>query len=185
MKKILYLIFALFLLGCEKKDATNAFIPYKKGDEIVLKSVTNQEITLIRTDNGFKLKNSNKIIIFDIFATYCPPCQSEAPFLMDFAFKNKNVFLIGLIHFEKINNEDIINNFIKKYNGYYFISNQSQNSRIIEQILRDINYKKELKIPFKVMLKDGVYQNIDKNNKFYLGSINLEILKSKIADEKK
>lgn len=185
--KFIILILIMFFIGCsDSKKVAGEFIPYKTGDEITLKSVTNKDITLIRTKDGFKLKDSDKIIIFDIFATYCPPCRSEAAALMDFAFKNKDVQLIGLITYEDVSNEFVINNFIKKYNAYYFISNSKDNERIIKQILNDLKYNTLLKIPFKVVLANGVYQklsDITMQNDFsyyYLGALNTKFLQSDI-----
>ncbi len=127
-------------------------------------------------------------ILFDIFATFCPPCKKEAPHLMDFANKNAHAFkLIGLITFEEVADEFVVENFIKQFGAYYFIANSAQNERLIWQILRDIGYNERLQIPFKVVLKGGQYQllrdNLDnatraagsvRDQKFWLGAITTE-----------
>ncbi|ALV24343.1 putative periplasmic thioredoxin [Campylobacter iguaniorum] len=192
MKKIiLALSFCmLVLVGCgsSEKEATTSFKPYNTGDEIELTSVVGTKATLIREQNGFKLKGSDKIVMFDIFGTYCPPCQKEAPHLMDYQLKNSDDFMIiGLIHFEKVSDKDIIENFSKKYNAYYFITNSDSNPRLIEQILSDIDYKRALQLPFKVVLKNGVYQvltdtlGMSQTNKFYLGEITTNVISKDIS----
>lgn len=194
MKKIfLMLILGLFVVGCDnQKSASNEHIknsptPIKVGEEITLNSVFDSNITIVRTQNGFKLKDSNKIVMFDIFGTFCEPCRAEASNLMDYQLKNSNdMMMIGLIHFENVTNKDIVENFSKKYNAYYFISNSERNIDIVDQILKDIEYKNALQIPFKVVLKDGKYQdltdNLNKNSnemkKYYLGYVNIPLLQN-------
>lgn len=196
MKKFLVFLtfFALFFIGCEDEGQITEQKPYTKGDEIVLKSVNDVSITLVREENGFKLKGSDKIIMFDIFGTFCAPCQSEAAHLMDYQMKNSDDFmLIGLITFENITNKDVIENFIKPYNAYYFIANEKENERLIAQILKDISYKNALSLPFKVVLKDAKYQLLSDNlgerngakSPFYLGAVKSEMIASDIAQIKK
>ena len=168
LKSLIFLGIFTFFLACENSEQSTLHSSpqrvFKENEIIELKSISQASIKLIRTPRGFKLANSDKIIMFDIFGTYCAPCKKEAPHLMDYQLKNQDKFMIiGLIHFEKISDEAIIENFAKKYNAYYFISNSSQNADIIAQILRDIEYKNALEIPFKVVLKDGVYQMLSDN----------------------
>lgn len=193
MKKlILAITLVIFFIGCQNQESTNnaqANTPkqIKVGEEITLNSVFDSNITIVRTQNGFKLKDSNKIIMFDIFGTFCEPCRAEASNLMDYQLKNSNdMMMIGLIHFENITDKEIIENFSKKYNAYYFITNSDRNADIIDQILKDIDYKDALQIPFKVVLKDGKYQklsdNLHKNSKemknFYLGYVTVPLLQN-------
>lgn len=194
MKKIfLALILGLFLIGCDNQNSAsnehskNSPTPIKVGEEITLTSVFDSNITIVRTQNGFKLKDSNKIVMFDIFGTFCEPCRAEASNLMDYQLKNNNdMMIIGLIYFENITNKDIVENFSKKYNAYYFIANSDRNIDIVDQILKDIEYKNALQIPFKVVLKDGKYQdltdNLNKNSsemkKYYLGYVNVPLLQN-------
>lgn len=187
MKKIfLAFLCALFFTACDKPQSVSGFTPFQVGEKLVLQDVLNtQNITLVRVENGFVIEGEKRGILFDIFATFCPPCQKEAPHLMGFANANQEAFkLIGLITFEEVSNEYVVENFIKKYGGYYFISNSAQNARLIRQILRDISYTKSLQIPFKVVLKEGIYQPLTDNlepkstqkNLFWLGGVSVEMI---------
>ena len=185
MKYFLILFSFFVLIACSNNEQEVVFEPYKTGDIINLTSVAGASIELERTQNGFKLKNSDKIIMFDIFGTYCTPCQKEAPYLMDYQIAHNNEFMIiGLVYFDDSDKASIIKNFAKKYNAYYFISNDSEIARLVEQITMDINYKRALEIPFKVVLKDGIYQDLSDNlgerggqmAKFYLGEVKTELL---------
>lgn len=188
MKKFLMSLACLGILfsGCENSETNENisvveeqnFRPFELGEKINLKSVTGGEITLERTQKGFKIAGSDKILLIDIFATYCEPCKFEAPILTDFSAKNRENFaLVGLITFENVDNEHIIENFIKKYGAYYFIANDEANERIISQILSDISYQHALSIPFKVMYQNGEYVDLtdfnegQKFKKYYLGAV--------------
>lgn len=187
MKKIFVaLLCALFLVGCGKEDesakAPKKIEGYKTGEEIKLTSVFGKELTLKRVDGGFVIKgDEGKIIMFDIFGTFCPPCQKEAPELMDYQLKNdKDFILIGLTHFENVTNEHVIENFAQKYNAYYFISNDMPvNDKISAQLLEDIKYPRLESVPIKMVLKNGIYQtltDIGSGNfgvPYYLGGIHM------------
>lgn len=181
--------------GGEKSEEDISLKPFVAGEKLTLTDVTkSQNITLVRTAEGFVLdgKDEKKSIMFDIFATYCPPCQKEAPHLMDFGLKNSDDFkIVGLISFEEVTDEYVVEKFVKKYGAYYFIANNKNNERLINQILRDISYKESLQIPFKVVLSGGTYQTLTDNlgsgkkQKFYLGEVSTEVIKQDFLRIKK
>lgn len=197
---LLSIILAFIITGCDnntpktvetsktsKASITGENIEnFKLGEKITLKSTMNKEITLIRTEKGFKLDGENKILMIDIFGTFCVPCQTEAPHLMDFQLNEKDDFImVGLIHFEEVTDEYIIDNFMKKFNAYYFIANSDKNpnEKIIEQIISDLNYRKSLTVPFKVMYnKKGELEKLSNFNNpagayYYNGAISTSVLK--------
>jgi thiol-disulfide isomerase/thioredoxin len=195
-KLILAGLIALLLSACgneevvQKKEETKGF---KIGEKIELQSVMGSKIELVRTEKGFVLANdAKKILIFDIFGTFCQPCKNEASNLMDFQLKNADdVMIVALSHFETVTNEYIVDNFSSKYNAYYFIVNDPRNKIIVETILDDIKYTEQLKIPFKVVLKDGVYQKLtdiyegNTENRYYIGEVPIHIIQNDIDKLKK
>lgn len=195
-KLILAGLIALLLSACgneevvQKKEETKGF---KVGEKIELQSVMGSKIELTRTEKGFVLANdAKKILIFDIFGTFCQPCKNEASNLMDFQLKNADdVMIVALSHFETVTNEYIVDNFSSKYNAYYFIVNDPRNKIIVETILDDIKYTEQLKIPFKVVLKDGVYQKLtdiyegNTENRYYIGEVPIHIIQNDIDKLKK
>lgn len=195
-KLILAGLIALLLSACgneevvQKKEETKGF---KVGEKIELQSVMGSKIELVRTEKGFVLANdAKKILIFDIFGTFCQPCKNEASNLMDFQLKNADdVMIVALSHFETVTNEYIVDNFSSKYNAYYFIVNDPRNKIIVETILDDIKYTEQLKIPFKVVLKDGVYQKLtdiyegNTENRYYIGEVPTHIIQNDIDKLKK
>jgi thiol-disulfide isomerase/thioredoxin len=195
-KLILAGLIALLLSACgneevvQKKEETKGF---KIGEKIELQSVMGSKIELVRTEKGFVLANdAKKILIFDIFGTFCQPCKNEASNLMDFQLKNADdVMIVALSHFETVTNEYIVDNFSSKYNAYYFIVNDPRNKIIVETILDDIKYTEQLKIPFKVVLKDGIYQKLtdiyegNTENRYYIGEVPIHIIQNDIDKLKK
>lgn len=192
MKKLLLVLlcaFALVFLGCNKNESESyslgEYAPFKDGEEISLKSVSGASVSLVRTDKGFVLKGSDKIVMLDIFGTFCAPCKSEAPHLMDYQLNHDDFMLIGLITFEQISDKDVIEKFIKPFNAYYFIANEGEkNERLISQVLADIDYDSALSLPFKVVLKGGKYELLSDNlgerggkeALYYLGAVSSELV---------
>ena len=193
MKKTIKAIFAalacaIFLAGCGEDETAKAPVKiegYKTGEEIMLKSVFGKELTLKRVDGGFVIKGEeDKILMLDIFGTFCPPCQKEAPDLTKFQIDNLNDFtIVALTHFENVTNEYVVENFAQKYNAFYFISNDAKiNDRLAAQILEDIKYERLESVPIKMVLKGGVYQeltDVDSGKfgvKYYLGGIRLDAM---------
>ena len=115
MKKTIKAIFAalacaIFLAGCGEDESAKApakLEGYKTGEEIALKSIFGKDLTLKRVEGGFVIKgDEDKILMFDIFGTFCPPCQKEAPDLTKFQIDNLNDFtIVALTHFENVTNE--------------------------------------------------------------------------------
>ncbi|EAI0987919.1 TlpA family protein disulfide reductase [Campylobacter coli] len=192
-----FIIIGFFISACShQEDIQNDFMfeEYSKGDKIVLNSVNGGAKALIRTDKGFIVEGEeDKVLMIDFFGTFCAPCKEEALELSKLWKNNSNKFIImGLTHFEDVSDETV-KKFADDYGAYYFLSNDSQNDRIIAQILKDIDYQSMEQLPFKVVMKNGIYQNLsnywDNNTStnFYLGKIPTDFIQDdldKIYKEK-
>lgn len=187
------LLISFVIMGCSsetKKELAplSAPVMYKEAEKVELKSITGAKLTLVRKNGGFVIENDeDKIVLIDIFGTFCPPCQEEAPLLMDFQLQNMGeVTLIGLNYLEEVSDAYVVENFAAKYNAYYFISNAPHNKKIVDTIVHDIGYKSSLQVPFKVVLKGGQYQNITDiygskpENKFYIGKVSMDVIQKDI-----
>jgi len=84
-KVIIGLLLVVFFIGCSStKEETLDKPVYKNGDKIELTSVSGSKLTLLRKDGGFvEVGHEDKILILDVFGTFCVPCQKEAANLMD------------------------------------------------------------------------------------------------------
>lgn len=189
---IVSLVLVFIFVGCGVEEGSAEKPTYKNDDKIELTSVVGSKITLLRKNGGFVLEgDESKILILDIFGTFCQPCQIEAPNLMNFQLKNdKDVLLIGFTYFESVSNQYVIDNFSSKYNAYYFIVNSPDNEKMVNTITKDIKYNKSLQVPFKVVLKDGQYQKLtdlyegNPENKFYIGAVGTEVIEQDIKKMK-
>lgn len=178
MKKNLFLLSLMIFLFCACSD-NKEVEEIKNNDILTLKSWDNQELKLQRVENGFKILNSNKILIIDIFGTFCDPCRKEAPMLFDIQSKHlDDLVILGLSYAENADVEKL-KNFAKNYNAYYFITNDKRADLIVETIVNDINYNTQIQLPFKVMLKDGRYQKFG-DSYFILGKADEGLLRESI-----
>lgn len=178
MKKLLILLsfFMAIFTGCNEDKEKSEL---KNGDILVLKSWDNQELKLERTEKGFKIQDSDKILLIDIFGTFCAPCRAEAPLLFDIQSKNiDDLVILGLSWAEEADNEKL-KNFAKTHNAYYFITNDKRADLIVETIANDINYNTQVQLPFKVIFKDGKYEKFGENY-FILGKADEGLLVNSI-----
>jgi thiol-disulfide isomerase/thioredoxin len=178
---------ALFLVGCSNSEVSDGPLriePFKNGDKIVLNNIHGGSKTLLRTNDGFVIEGEEKkVLMIDLFGTFCKPCQEEAPALTDLQLRKSDDFiLIGLTHLEEVTDEYVLEHFAQKYGAFYFIANSKDNARIAETITQDIGYKQALQVPFKVMLKDAKYQQVTDvwenkpDNRYYIGKIDTKII---------
>lgn len=195
MKKIFTLVaisILLFFTACSDSKETKEVKETKSGPKTFLLKDINSgaQYTLKKTDSGFVVVgNEHKVIMFDMYATYCAPCQKEAQHLTELQVKYADKFLIiALNTFEEVTNQYVNDEFRFKYGGYYFISNSKENEEIISLILKDISYKRTIQIPFKVVLKDGKYQTLtdiykaNPDNKYYIGEIETKTIEKDLKE---
>ncbi|EAL3909344.1 TlpA family protein disulfide reductase [Campylobacter upsaliensis] len=193
MQKI-RIIFSAFLIAflfmaCASEDVKNEldFKEFALGEKVLLRSVNGGKKTFLRKEKGFVIEGEeDKILMFDFFGTFCQPCKEEALELSKLWQNNsKHFVIIGLSHFEEVSDEEVLK-FAKDYNAFYFLSNSKEKDRLIAQILKDISYQNMELLPFKVVLKDGVYQNVSdfwnkgKKVQFYLGKVPSELIQEDI-----
>ena len=186
------ILFSLVVSGCSDKSDTKEEIKttkqvnvIKTGTKITLHDISSgAQYTLKRLENGFVVEgHEDKVIMFDFYATYCPPCKKEAPHLTDLQVKySDKLLIIALNTFEEVDDKFVDTKFRYKYSAYYFISNSKENERIIQSALKDIKYDRVMQIPFKVVLKNGVYQKLtdiydgNPNNMFYIGAVETSVI---------
>ncbi|EAI8429562.1 redoxin domain-containing protein [Campylobacter upsaliensis] len=193
MQKI-RIIFSAFLIAflfmaCAGEDVKNEldFKEFALGEKVLLRSVNGGEKTFLRKEKGFVIEGEeDKILMFDFFGTFCQPCKEEALELSKLWQNNsKHFVIIGLSHFEEVSDEEVLK-FAKDYNAFYFLSNSKEKDRLIAQILKDISYQNMELLPFKVVLKNGAYQNVSdfwnkgKKVQFYLGKVPSELIQEDI-----
>ncbi|MCK9454113.1 MAG: thioredoxin domain-containing protein [Sulfurimonas sp.] len=191
--KYIYTLFAIFTIlvftGCDEKPKEEPPL-VKEHTTVEQSSYTIEDVSsgakyvLKREDGGFVVEgHEDKVIMFDMYATYCPPCRKEAPHLTALQTKySDKLLIIALNTFEDVSDLYIDDNFRYTYGAFYFISNSAHNNIIIKTILKDIEYEPSMQIPFKVVLKNAKYQKLtdiygdNPNNNFYLGAISSSVI---------
>lgn len=146
-KNIVLLAFALivmpFFYGCDKKTADRAApaapIETALADLPVMDS---DEYTRI------KVENQGKIVVFNFFASWCPPCVDEMP---DFVktyneYKNKNFTIIGVSADREM--KDAVK-FVKRFNiefPVYFSDKKIEKKYLVTKYPTSFVYDKQGKL---------------------------------------
>ncbi len=170
----LLLTSTLLFLGCsndETKDANNMI----SLNEYVLTALDNKQYTVKKEGSGFVLKGAKgKVIIFDIFATWCPPCRGAATHLSSLQKKYKDdIIIIGISIEDKLPSSKLLE-FRKKYDATYTLVNSDQNRRLADSIVNELKLGERYPIPIMALYKDGKYIN------HFIGSIEEELIESDI-----
>jgi len=184
LKKALFAILltlsATFFISCN--DNSNNPNDMVSSNEYVLTTLDGAQIVVKKDDEGFYIdKKKDKIVIFDIFATWCPPCQDSASHLSSLQEKYKDDLIIIAITIEKqefdkegkIINDKYIN-FKSKYDARYIIVNSQQNKVLNTAITTMLGMGPRFPIPTIAMYKDGEYIN------HYVGAVHEEFIESDI-----
>ncbi len=182
--KLLFPLAALLLTfgGCDKNETheKNTDQTVKKVDTslIQLRSIDNNStLTLKKTKNGLVLQDApQKLLIIDIFATWCPPCKAEAKILSDIAKKfPKKVKIVG-VTIERNIKDEALEKFEQENELTYTLVNSPKNDDVIETVSKNLQIGERFPIPLVVIYKDGkVFQN-------YLGATEEEFILSDIKE---
>ena len=178
LKNIAITISAVFLLGAcsdsSHNDSLNGLVSTSSYD---LRDLQGIEYDVTKEGNNFSIKGfEDKVIIFDIFATWCPPCRAAAPNLTALQEKHaKDVKIIGvLIEEDKQNN--YVQDFVDTYGAKYSISNADDNRDLSRAIASSTGIGQGFPIPLMVMYYKGQYIN------HYIGAIPEEMVENDIKE---
>jgi len=174
----LVLISAMLFHGCsndEDKKEVQTANEMVTSNEFVLTTLDNKQIIVKKSENGFIVEGArDKIIIFDIFATWCPPCQAEAPHLGTLQKKYKDkLLIIGLTIEETITNQKL-KMFKKEHHANYTFVNSKQNRALITEIASMLKLGDRFPIPMMAMYKGGELVQ------HYIGAVEEEFIESDI-----
>lgn len=164
----------IFFVGCsnEEPQDVNEII---STNEYVLTGLDNKQYIVKKEGSGFVLKNAQgKVVIFDIFATWCPPCRGAATHLTSLQEKYKDdLIIIGITIEDNIPNSKLLD-FRKTYDANYTLVNSDQNRRLADTIVNELKLGERYPIPIMALYKDGKYIN------HFIGSIEEELIESEI-----
>ena len=157
-----FILFGTLFVGCTSSDEKSQETNNAKANEIlatneiVLTDTQQNQYILKKTPQGYTLKSDpKKLLLLDIFATWCPPCRAEVPHLSSLAKKYKDdIVVLGVTIENGIENEKL-DIFKKEYQANYPIANSSENEKLIEDVASKLNLGRDFGIPLLVLVKDG------------------------------
>jgi thiol-disulfide isomerase/thioredoxin len=170
------LAFTLTFQACSNEkqveEDTNSMV---STNEYVLTALDKQQFVVKKELDGFVLENAKgKVVIFDIFATWCPPCRAAASHLSSLQKKYKDdLVVIGITIEDTIANQKL-QEFKAQYNAQYILVNSVENSRIVDAIASSLKVGERFAIPLMAMYKDGKLIN------HYMGATEEEFIESDI-----
>jgi thiol-disulfide isomerase/thioredoxin len=125
----------LFFAGCDSKenneDSNEAKVEkvekIEKRTEFQLKSTDNSIIN-IKLDNEKIIvkEHSDKLVLLNFFATWCPPCKVEIPNLIKLQENYKNDLVVVSVLLEEMKTNEEIKAFIKEFDINYTITNSPE-----------------------------------------------------------
>ncbi len=120
-------------------------------------------------------EGKEKVVLFDVFATWCPPCRAEVRHLGNLQKKyGDDLIIMGLTIEDDVSNNDL-EKFKEKYGGQYLISNKAQNQDLARAIASTIGVGQQFPIPLMILYHNGQYVT------HYLGATPEEMIDADIA----
>lgn len=166
-----------FISGCDDKNsndtnssnqtATNSSVNYGEPFELTL--TDNSKMKLQKFQKGFSVEDNNQAILFNFFATWCPPCKAEIPHLnnLNDKFKGK-LKIVGVLMEDK--SKDEIDAFVKHFKVKFDIA-YGENNFLFAKALGGV-----VGIPYMILYKpNGEYAT------HYVGLVPEEMLESDIS----
>lgn len=169
------LLSVMFLFqGCSEESTDEGMVSTA---EFTLMDTEGKNYTVEKRGTNFTLEGgSDKVVLFDIFATWCPPCQAEVKHLGNLQKKYGEDLIIMGITIEEDKSNAELEAFREKYKGgEYLISNKADNQELSRAIASTIGVGQQFPIPLMVLYKNGTYVT------HYAGATQEEIIDHDIA----
>ena len=172
LKLISIAISAILLFGGCSDSSEDALVATSTYE---LKDLQDTSYRVLKAGHDFKVEGlEEKVILFDIFATWCPPCRAAAPNLASLQEKFKEEIKIIGILVEDDKPNSYVQEFVDKYGADYAISNAKDNRSLSRAIANTIDVGQSFPIPLMVMYYKGSYIN------HYIGAVPEEMIESDI-----
>lgn len=151
----LSIILPLLFAGCSSDSEDGDYVATKT---FHLLDTNGVDYNVTKSGLNFTVEgHEGKVIMFDIFATWCPPCRAEAPNLSHLQKIYRDEFLVlGVTIEDGIKNSEL-KAFKEQYGADYAIVNSQENERLYRAIASATKAGQRFPIPLMVMYKDGQY----------------------------
>ncbi|HHH37523.1 MAG TPA: TlpA family protein disulfide reductase, partial [Epsilonproteobacteria bacterium] len=114
------------------------------------------------------------LVMINLFATWCPPCRAEIPYLTQLQKKHKKELAIIGVLVNDEQNDTQLHTFLKKNKINYFIANAQGNDTLTKQIAKRLGLLENFPNPLSVLYKDG------KLYRYYEGAMPIEMMENEI-----
>lgn len=146
---------SLFFSGCGEDTAEEAMVSTATFN---LLDTSGKAYSVEKRGSNFVLDaGEDKVVLFDIFATWCPPCRAEVHHLGNLQKKyGDDLIIMGLTIEDDVSNNEL-EKFKEKYRGEYLICNKADNHSLARAIASTIGVGQQFPIPLMVLYKNGQY----------------------------
>lgn len=158
----------------------NISVPEKAPEIFTLINTKEESHKVTVSDRKVIFQNATQpIVIVNLFATWCPPCIGEIPYLNDLQKKHKKeLFVVGILTHDSIVQAEL-ETFMAKNQVNYFISNGTYNDMFSNLLATTLHLPKNFSIPLTVMYVEGEYFT------HYEGAVPVEMIEYDIQQAKK
>ncbi len=164
----------LLISGCSDTPNEQSTSP-AAASEFLLSDTYGKPITVVKKGAAFDVKgHEGKVILFDIFATWCPPCRATAPHLTSLQKKYADELLVLGVTIEDDKTNADLEAFKTENQAEYTIVNSEENRPLYSAIASAIHVGQRFPIPLMVLYKDGKYLT------HYVGATPEEMIESDI-----
>ena len=112
-------------------------------------TLANQHITI--------KENTKPIVLITFFASWCPPCLYEIPYLNDLQKKYQtHLFLAGVLVHDAMD-RPTVKSFVAKHTIKYYVSNSTQNNDFASLTAKTLHLPHNFPIPLSIMYVNGEY----------------------------
>ena len=196
--KLLFLsILLLSLTGCEDKKSESALKTVQKDTNTTqnnqpskaskIAALRRKKVSFILSDindtnHTISIENKHidisaikqEIIVLNFFATWCPPCKGEIPYLADLNKKySDKVFMVGILSNDKPKVESL-KRYMKQYGINYFVSVSKDNDALTKLAAERLQMDENFPLPLTILFKNGAYYS------HYEGAVPIEMLEHDI-----
>ncbi|MFA6143216.1 MAG: TlpA disulfide reductase family protein [Sulfurimonas sp.] len=146
----------LLFNGCGSDESSDE--PLVSTASFKLLDTNGQSYSVEKRGGNFTLDaGKDKIVLFDIFATWCPPCRAEVRHLGNLQKKyGDNLIVMGITIEDDVSNDEL-EKFKQKYGGNYVVSNKAENQTLARAIASALGVGQNFPIPLMVLYKNGQY----------------------------
>ena len=127
-------------------------------DTFTLTDTKNKHFTINLSNQHMTIKENTKpIVLITFFASWCPPCLYEIPYLNDLQKKYQtHLFLAGVLVHDAMDTPTV-KSFVAKHTIKYYVSNSTQNNDFASLTAKTLHLPHNFPIPLSVMYVNGEY----------------------------